>query len=486
MVDTPVESLPTLGVKGVRPVHPDIVRGLAWAVEPLIVMLCGLVTYAAYGFELPAMDLRYASAILSAAAVASVAFTTLGAYEADKVFARIPQLGQVLSGWLIAAAVLLALAWGLKVTDYYSRLWVGTFFIGTAGGLAIGRFVMAGVVNGMAARGRVAQRVAVLGTGEGARQVVSSLRRERDFRYRIVGVFDDGHGDGAVPLEVERAPVLGDLDTLVSMIRNEGVDEVLIAMPAAEEERLVAILDRLSSLSVHVRLAPDPIVFRFAKRPITTLLGVPLIHVFERPISGWSSFLKMAEDRILSGLAVLFLAPLMLTIALLIKLDSPGPVLFAQQRRGLNSRLFRVYKFRTMYHDMADAECRQQTLRDDPRVTRIGRFLRATSLDELPQLFNVLKGDMSLVGPRPHAVATKAAGHLFEDVVREYAARYRVKPGITGWAQVNGWRGETDTVEKIEKRVEFDIYYIENWSIGLDLWILIRTAFLVFRDPRAY
>jgi lipopolysaccharide/colanic/teichoic acid biosynthesis glycosyltransferase len=170
----------------------------------------------------------------------------------------------------------------------------------------------------------------------------------------------------------------------------------------------------------------------------------------------------------------------------MIKLDSPGPVLFAQQRRGLNSRLFRVYKFRTMYHDMADADCRQQTLRDDPRVTRIGRILRATSLDELPQLFNVLNGDMSLVGPRPHAVATKAAGQLFEDVVREYAARYRVKPGITGWAQVNGWRGETDTVEKIEKRVEFDIYYIENWSIGLDLWILIRTAFLVFRDPRAY
>ena len=367
----------------------------------------------------------------------------------------------MLSGWLIAAAVLLALAWGLKVTDYYSRLWVGTFFIGTAGGLAIGRFVMAGVVNGMAARGRVAQRVAVLGTGEGARQVVSSLRRERDFRYRIVGVFDDGHGDGAVPLEVERAPVLGDLDTLVSMIRNEGVDEVLIAMPAAEEERLVAILDRLSSLSVHVRLAPDPIVFRFAKRPITTLLGVPLIHVFERPISGWSSFLKMAEDRILSGLAVLFLAPLMLTIALLIKLDSPGPVLFAQQRRGLNSRLFRVYKFRTMYHDMADAECRQQTLRDDPRVTRIGRFLRATSLDELPQLFNVLKGDMSLVGPRPHAVATKAAGHLFEDVVREYAARYRVKPGITGWAQVNGWRKGGRPSERARKREagpRFDIY----------------------------
>jgi len=208
--------------------------------------------------------------------------------------------------------------------------------------------------------------------------------------------------------------------------------------------------------------------------------------VAEPPLQGWAPVLKRGEDVLLSALALLLLAPLMALIALAVKLDSPGPVLFRQKRYGYNQRLIEVFKFRSMHHHLRDEHAAQQTGRDDPRVTRIGRFIRKTSLDELPQLFNVLAGSMSLVGPRPHATATKAANVLFEDAVQEYVARHRVKPGITGLAQVNGYRGETDTIEKIQRRVEYDLEYIENWSLWLDLSILLRTLPAVLSAEAAY
>jgi Undecaprenyl-phosphate glucose phosphotransferase len=464
---------------------------MVWVAEVSLVGLAAVAAYLAWGFHLGEINARYISAMLAAMAIASVVFTTFGAYDPDRVFARMPRLRPVLMGWLITAAIMLALGWGLKVTESYSRLWAGTWFLTGILSLVVGRAVLAEVVSSLSARGRLAQRVAVIGKGESAQRLIAALSRAPATRYRVVGVIDDrvddtSVDDGKMPSAVGDTPVLGGLDRLVAEARADRIDEVLVALPWGDEERLATVLDRLSPLPLHVRLVPDPIAFRFAHRPVTRLSGVPLIHLFERPISGWSWFLKAAEDRVLASLALVLVAPLMLLIAAAVKLDSPGPVFFRQPRRGFNSQLFEVFKFRTMRHDLSDMACDRQTTRDDPRITRIGRILRKTSLDELPQLINVLKGDMSLVGPRPHAVATKAAGKLFEDVVHEYAARYRVRPGITGWAQVNGWRGETDTIEKIEKRVEYDIHYIENWSIALDLWILVRTVLLVFRDPRAY
>jgi exopolysaccharide biosynthesis polyprenyl glycosylphosphotransferase len=185
-------------------------------------------------------------------------------------------------------------------------------------------------------------------------------------------------------------------------------------------------------------------------------------------------------------LLLLFLAPLFLVVALAIKLDSPGPVFFRQKRYGFNNHLIGVYKFRSMRHDMRDEKAEKLVTKNDPRVTRLGAFLRKTSIDELPQLINVLLGEMSIVGPRPHALSAKAADRLYEEVVAEYAARHRVKPGITGWAQVMGWRGETDTIEKIQKRVEHDLYYIENWSLGFDLKILVLTVFALLKADNAY
>jgi exopolysaccharide biosynthesis polyprenyl glycosylphosphotransferase len=213
---------------------------------------------------------------------------------------------------------------------------------------------------------------------------------------------------------------------------------------------------------------------------------VPVLDVADKPIDGWDSLVKSMEDQILGILILLLSLPLLLIIAALVKLDSPGSIFFRQMRSGFNNQPIEVLKFRTLYVDSQDESAETLVTRDDPRVTRIGAFLRRSSLDELPQIFNVLKGEMSIVGPRPHAYNAKAAGRYYQNVVVRYAARHKVKPGITGWAQVNGWRGETDTVEKIMKRVEYDLYYIENWSIMFDLRIIFKTFFALLRKENAY
>jgi len=472
-----------IAVREARPIHPDIVRGLVGASDFMIVALTGVVVYAAYGFDLLALDLRYISAVTLGSLLAVTTLYWFGAYETQKIFSKIPRVRAVLSGWVMASALLLFMAFGIKITNEYSRLWAGTWFLSTAGALVVSRVVLSGLVTHLAAKGRTAQRTVIVGAGAVGQRLLESLAREPDPQIRVLGVIDD-MGEANGPVAGHR--VLGGTDDLVRMVRQNRVDQVLVALPWSNEPRLKVLLDKLSQLPVHVRLAPDLIGYAFPNRTVSLLSGLPMLHLFDRPISGWASFLKAAEDRVLAGLAVAFLSPILLLIAIAVKLDSPGPVLFRQDRRGFNNTVFRVYKFRTMYHHMADVSGARQTSRNDPRVTRVGQFLRSTSLDELPQLFNVITGDMSLVGPRPHALASCAGGKLYEDVVAEYAARYRVKPGITGWAQVNGWRGETDTVDKISKRVEYDIAYIENWSIGLDLWILLRTALLVIHDPHAY
>ena len=214
---------------------------------------------------------------------------------------------------------------------------------------------------------------------------------------------------------------------------------------------------------------------------------MPVIDLFDKPLAEWDAVLKMVFDRLVGTLALVALAPVMLMVALAVKLDSKGPALFRQKRYGFNNELIEVFKFRSMYTEQLDIKADKLVTRNDPRVTRVGRFIRKTSLDELPQLFNVVfKGNLSLVGPRPHAVNAKAAAALYDEVVDGYFARHRVRPGITGWAQINGWRGETDTSEKIQKRVECDLFYIENWSIFLDMYVLAATPISLIKTKNAY
>ena len=240
-------------------------------------------------------------------------------------------------------------------------------------------------------------------------------------------------------------------------------------------------------LPVDIRLSAHTNQLRFRPRSYSYIGSVPVLDVFDRPIADWDVVMKSLFDRVIGALALIALSPVMLLTALAIQLDSRGPVLFRQKRYGFNNELIEVFKFRSMYVEQSDATAAKLVTKGDPRVTRVGRFIRKTSLDELPQLFNVVfKGNLSLVGPRPHAVHAKAVDRLYDEAVDGYFARHRVKPGITGWAQIKGWRGETDTPEKIQKRVEHDLAYIENWSIFFDLYILAITPFALTQTENAY
>ncbi|HCO53565.1 MAG TPA: undecaprenyl-phosphate glucose phosphotransferase, partial [Pelagibacterium sp.] len=262
--------------------------------------------------------------------------------------------------------------------------------------------------------------------------------------------------------------------------RRARIDLVIVSMPLSAESRLLEMLRQLWVLPVDIRLSAHMSKLRFTDKTYSYVGDLPVFEMADRPISDWNLVFKWVFDKLVAVFALIALSPVMLATAIAVKATSKGPILFKQDRHGFNNKLIAVYKFRSMYTDMSDARAARLVTRDDPRVTPVGRFIRRTSIDELPQLFNVLKGELSIVGPRPHALEAKAANRLYHDAVDGYFARHKVKPGITGWAQINGWRGETDTVEKLMARVDHDLYYIENWSILLDLYILVMTPVSLF------
>jgi Undecaprenyl-phosphate glucose phosphotransferase len=273
----------------------------------------------------------------------------------------------------------------------------------------------------------------------------------------------------------------------VEFARHTRVDLVIFALPISAESRILQMLKKLWVLPVDIRLSAHTNKLRYRPRSYSYVGEVPVLDVFDKPIADWDVVMKWLFDKIVGSLALLVALPVMLAVAIAIKLESRGSILFKQKRFGFNNEPIEIYKFRSMYAHQADVNAEKLVTRGDSRVTRVGRFIRRTSLDELPQLFNVvLAGNLSLVGPRPHALRARAENRLYDEAVDGYFARHRVKPGLTGWAQIQGWRGETDSQEKIQRRVECDLYYIENWSILLDLYILAQTAFALIRSEKAY
>ncbi len=463
---------------------PRIVVELAFRICDLMMLgVTGLAAFFLRQADNPALPYDpYIGAIVLATLVAMPILHRFDVYREDFMFSRRIPFGSLFAAWTVTFCILLAAAFLIKVSDSYSRAWALSWFL--AGGVGLGRLALRRWVQGMSLAGCFANRTVIVGAGEQGRRLAGYLRRHGDANTRLIGFADDR--GGRVPRESEGLRLLGSVDQLVEMIRRDQVDQVIVALPWTADRRLREVVGKLEKTPVPIRLAPDVAAFSYPGRRFTTVGRLPMMQLFERPISGWSFLAKNMEDRLLAGGLLIALAPLLALIALAIRLDSPGPVFFRQKRYGFNHNLFDCWKFRTMHHHMTDANAEVLTRRDDARVTRVGRFLRRTSLDELPQLINVVKGDMSLVGPRPHATSAKAAGRLYEEAVDAYAARHRVKPGITGWAQVNGWRGETDTLEKIQRRVEYDLFYIDNWSLALDLKILLRTAVVVIGDREAY
>jgi Undecaprenyl-phosphate glucose phosphotransferase len=326
--------------------------------------------------------------------------------------------------------------------------------------------------------------IAIVGDGPLSRQVVWRCLQQMSRGLEVLGLFGDGE-ETVAPGYCLGCPAGGDLGDLLTLAQSREIDAIVLAIPANARRRIENVVAQLRRIAVDVYIYSDEPATPLAQDN-SPLARLPISLIERRPLSRREIFLKAAEDRVLAAAILLAISPLLLAIALLIKLDSRGPVIFRQKRYGLNNRLIEIYKFRTLHVGQADTNAEQLVTRNDSRVTRVGAFLRRTSLDELPQFFNVLRGDMSVVGPRPHALAAKAGVLQYDEIIRDYAARHRVKPGITGWAQINGWRGETSTEEQIEQRVAHDFYYIDNWSLLLDLKIVLRTVTGGFGGRQAY
>ena len=468
-----------------KPVSPAIVGGCLRIFDLFVVGIVGVGVYLLYiYFRQVGPDWQYFPSILAGILIASVLFQLLGVYSGDYVFSKRLRIDRLLLAWAVSFAIILTIAFALKITSFYSRIWAVSWFVAT-GGLMIGaRLAISSWIGELAQAGRFAQRTVIVGAGEQGQRLAAHLNQIGDIRTRIVGFIDDRKT--RISLSGAGYEVIGDTGHLTKLIRSGIIDQVFVALPWSAEDRLRELVYQLAATPVRIRLAPDLIGFEFRDRSIDRVAELPMVRIFDHPISGWSYVCKSIEDWVLATLILLFIGPLMLFIALAIKLDSRGPVFFRQKRHGFNYNPFEVWKFRTMHANMADPGGAVQATKNDPRVTRVGRFLRMSSLDELPQLINVLRGDMSIVGPRPLPIGLTASGRRFEEVVDRYAARHRIKPGITGWAQVNGWRGETDTIEKIQKRVEHDLHYIDNWSIWFDLVIIFETFAALFKDENAY
>jgi Undecaprenyl-phosphate glucose phosphotransferase len=411
-------------------------------------------------------------------------FQRLGGYKLAQLARLLWQLMGTAAVWAITGSLLLFAGSFAGVFGDYTAGWAPGWIVATLAFLLIERGIVSGVIAQWARHGYLARNVVIVGAGEQGKRVIEKLQKSQDTGVTIRGVFDDR--GSRVPDTLGSHRVLGTTDALLSFARRAPIDEVIITLPLSADQRVRELIEKLSPLAIDLRLSAEPIAENFGARGVSYVGDVALLGIVERPITSWDAVIKWFEDKVLSALLLVLLAPVMALIALLIKLESRGSVVFAQERFGFNNNIIHVLKFRTMYSDRCDLAGARRTVQNDPRVTPLGRVLRSLSLDELPQLFNVLKGDMSLVGPRPHALPMMVDTRLYCDAVEKYAHRHRVKPGITGWAQVNGCRGEIDTIEKARGRVEYDLAYIDRWSPWLDLKILALTVVTLLQRRNAY
>lgn len=465
----------------------EIVAVAVAAFDFCLVLIAGWAAFTWY-FDImkysPVESSHYFLTAVFAGTIFVAGFERHGGYQLRQLLKLDWQLTHIPMMWGIALSALLLAAFIGKLSEVYSRGWALAWFTGAPALLLIGRVVLHFAMRRWVEDGHLTRNIVVIGAGKEGQQLLAKLRESEDKSIAVRGIFDD-----CEPGLARSAPsgnVMGTIDDLIRAARRVPVDEVIIALPLDAEEQLKVLLWKLKGIATDLHLSIEPIAERLRVRGMSYVASVPVLEIAERPLKDWRAVAKWIEDKVLGALLFLFLGPLMAITALLIKVDSRGPVFFAQERYGFNNDVIRVLKFRTMYADRGDQSGAERTVQNDPRVTRVGRILRSLSIDELPQLINVLRGDMSLVGPRPHAIAMKAGDHLYCEAVEEYLHRHRVKPGITGWAQVNGLRGEIDTIEKARARVAHDLHYIEHWSPWLDLKILLKTAGVLTCRASAY
>jgi Undecaprenyl-phosphate glucose phosphotransferase len=483
-------SQAALGVthQKVRPAYsPIVIAGVVRVVDLILLSFVGIGLYLAYVTPLTGFHWEYVAAIFGMSLAAVICFQAADIYEVQVFRGQLRQMTRMISSWALVFLLFIGASFLVKLGNEVSRLWLSAFFFVGLGALIAERLFLRSMVRGWARQGRLDRRTIIVGSDENGEKLIETLKAQDDSDIDILGVFDDRNDTRALET-CAGSPKLGKVDDIIEFARRTRVDLVLFALPISAETRILDMLKKLWVLPVDIRLSAHTNKLRFRPRSYSYLGKVPTLDVFEAPITDWDLVMKWLFDHVVGAVILVLALPVMALVALAIKLDSPGPVLFRQKRFGFNNERIDVFKFRSLYHHQADPLASKVVTKDDPRVTRVGRFIRKTSLDELPQLFNVMfKGNLSLVGPRPHAVQGKLQSRLFDEAVDGYFARHRVKPGITGWAQINGWRGEVDSEEKIQKRVEFDLYYIENWSALFDLFILLKTPLaLMTKNENAY
>ncbi len=468
-----------------RMISAPVLAGLVRAGDLALFLVAAFVAAAGVGawfgapfWQEPALQpaLRGAVALAGAigAATACAALDAAGVYSIERLGAARAQIGPMLKAVVLAGAAAIAC---LFLVDADTPALRAFPFAYAAAALALQggfRLSLRALIQRWRRAGRFRRRVAVVAVSDFSREFIERLRADPD-AFEIAGVYDDRLRSGRVPPTHAGVALRGSVADLVRDSRDERIDLIAVALPLSAVQRIADTLETLRSTVADICLTTDLAGLSYRGHQFAAVGANPVISIGEKPLKDWRAAKKACFDYLAGALALLALSPLLALLALAVRLDSKGPALFRQPRLGFNNRLFVCYKFRTMYADMTDIMADRQTVRGDPRITHVGRWMRKFSLDELPQLLNVMNGSMSLVGPRPHAPNTKAADRLFAEVVREYAQRHRVKPGITGWAQVNGWRGETTTAEQVENRVRCDLYYIDNWSILFDLKIVALT-----------
>ncbi|CAG4892505.1 undecaprenyl-phosphate glucose phosphotransferase [Paraburkholderia saeva] len=422
-------------------------------------------------------------------------FPALGIYQSWRGKPVYDLLWRVSGGWLIVEGAGILMSFSLHRSDLLSRLWLVYWAVATIVLLMITKALVHGVLKGLRREGYNQKAVAIVSGALYGRFLIEQMRDRPEAGFSPVIVFDEPGGRresdrieapvGAanLPVELEGIPVERDFNRMVRAVRTRGIRELWLALPMSHERTIHRFVMEFRNEFVNIRFIPDVRSLSLFNQPVVDLLGVPAINLAASPITDVRVLPKFVFDRMFALAALAALSPLMLVIAAMVKLSSPGPVFFRQKRKGIDGHEFEIYKFRSMKVHAETAGKVTQATRGDPRITAVGAFLRKTSLDELPQFINVLKGEMSVVGPRPHALEHD---DIYKDLVKGYMHRYRIKPGITGWAQINGYRGETDRIEKMMGRVKLDLYYMQHWTFWLDIKIVALTLYKGFAGRNAY
>lgn len=454
-----------------KPISACAIVRLMRALDLAVIVLFGCVSYLA---TLPGrgvgLDLSFLGPVLIAALVALLVFDHAGLYERKHVLAGEMRVDRLLLALATTIAVFLLLAIALDSAATFSRNWAAGWIGSVVLGLVGCRIAVRGQILRLAAQGRFASRMVIVGTGAQGRRLAKHVGQHGWPFSQVVGFIDDRAS--RVPETIDGINVLGRTSDLVGLIQKGLVDEVVLAMPWSAEERIMRLIETFSATGVPVRVSPDLVGLNFHDRDVETIADLPALTVFDRAPSGWSQGIKRLEDLLLAGVALLFFSPLLVLIALLLKLESPGPILQRQRRQAFSDAPCDAWRFRTCRVAPANED---RSLGDCQPETRVGRILRETGLDEIPILLNVLQGELSLVGPRPFGVGLDPEARRLEELVAGRARRLGVKPGITGWAQVNGCRSEYQRLGELRRRVEHDLYYMDNWSLRFDLLILLRS-----------